>query len=212
MSLDSKNKRIKMSAVPPPSLFVVKIDKTSADSPTCFEEDDNLEGDLTSVNTVAAMISPITATATGVTNKLFGGKYIQVRCSTAVISGYVVTVAAALSSGLLQVQHLSNGRAENLSSSQAIGVALEDGAAGTIIKVAISGVCTVLTRNATTSAINFNRGANLLVDGQAGRVSCVAAASNRAVVGTCLSQATLPIAPSAVFPVLVMLRLGFEAT
>jgi hypothetical protein len=198
-------------SVDPPVINIVKINKTVATSPECIEFDDALEGDLTGVFTVAAMVSPLSTTATGVVNRLYGGKYIIAESAGGVISGHVVAVAATLSgTGFLQVQHLNGNLGENVASSQPIGVALEDGTgAGTPIKVAISGICSVLS---SPTSLTFVRGCMLYVDtANAGRaiIASLPTGANRAAIGICLSATGAAVTNT---PLLVALKLSYEAT
>lgn len=197
-------------SVDPPVIHIVKINKTVAASPECIEFDDGLEGDLTGAYTVAGMVSPV-GTGAGIVNRLYGGKYIVVKSAGGVISGHVVTVAAGLSpEGFLQVQHLAGNLAENSESSQPIGVALEDGAdAGTAIKVAISGICSVLS---SPTSLTFVRGCMLYVDtANAGRaiIASLPGTANRAAIGVCLSATGGAVTNT---PLLVALKLSYEAT
>lgn len=188
-------------SVPPPIIEqLLKFQSTG----TSFIQDHNLEGNLNPF-TETSMTSPLTSTSTGVINNQYGGKFLITTASSNFPSGSILTVDNAdLAGSLLRVKIYTPGLTEDQGESQIIGVALQDGITGQAVKIAISGVVTVLA----SAAFTANRGALLIADQAANPGKCrqTAGAENDASVGICLSKGAKVLNST----VLVALRTGFE--
>lgn len=187
-------------SVPPPLAI-----RTLAVSGLNFTQDDALEGNLNSY-TETSMTSPLTATSTGVINNQYGGKYLVSTAASNFPSGSLVTVAnvGETAGSLIRVKIYTPGPTEDQAESQIVGVALNDGVTGSPVRVAISGICTVLA----SAAFTATRGALLISDqaAQPGKCRITAGADNDASVGICLSIGAKVLNST----VLVALRTGFE--
>jgi hypothetical protein len=159
--------------------------------------------------TEGAMKSALTATATGVANKHFGGAQVRITAAEAFVSGTILTIrhTGEAADSIVRAAILGVGIPEEDPESQMFGVALEDSAgAGSVVNVAITGICSVLS-SATFTA---TRGALLTMEtaAQPGkcRISAAGSGSDTTFVGTCMTTGAAVLNT----PLLVSLRGGFE--
>lgn len=201
-----------MTSSTPPVYFTVKRVETLGTNPAapgtavvnqCIEVDDRLEGDLR-VYTPEGMRQPNSFS----TNQLFGGRYFIATSSSAIEAGAVVTVdnTPADTTTINVKPFVTSGAGEASAESQPVGVALQSVGANASIRVAISGICSVVVGEAFTPA----RGMLLLTSTTtAGRVRIATAGANTPTVGICLTKSAGGnfLAGNSV---LCALRLGFE--
>ena len=136
------------------------------------------------VNTTAAsMLSPLTGHMEGVENILFHGKEVSFKSAIAMTAGRVVAFDLGNDDAVIRVKTVDSSVSEAMASTQAVGITLHDTLANESVRVAVSGICSVLVGIAGT----FMRGSMLVVPGTDGTVASVPRAKNQVSIGICLS-------------------------
>jgi hypothetical protein len=152
--------------------------------------------------------SAIDGTMSGVENVLYHGQYLLCKAAVEMSAGRVCSFfTSSNDSGDITVTFCDSDSGEENESSQCLGITLNDVAPGGAVKVAISGICSVLSARST----NVERGALVTVRGRAalekGRCVISTRGSDEASCGICLSADA--VVENA--PIVVWITPGFES-
>jgi hypothetical protein len=156
----------------------------------------------------ATILSPLTNTATGVTNIHVGGKSETYTAGINLVSGRVVAFLAG--TGPLQVTYVNGGVSEEVATSQAIGVTLNDALAGQPVNVAISGFCSVLNGATPTTGAGAVRGGMIVCErGTTGRTQRpgINKVSDEQSIGICATSGAV----AALAPFVIYIKTDFES-
>ena len=151
-------------------------------------------------------LSALTGSSTGVENVLYNGEYVTVKSAVTASAGRVMSfVDSGNNADEYEITYCVNAD-EQVASSQALGVLLEDVIAGSYCRVATNGICSVLV-GATTTA---SRGCLVSLGGIGssfqGRVVCDPITSDNSSIGICMSSGI----KNANDPIVVFVRATFE--
>ena len=151
----------------------------------------------------SAFLSPLTGNSDGITNNLYHGRYFTFISSTSMSAGFSDDTGG----GVMRVAPCNGNIGEQNASSMAVGVTLYDCVVGGQVRVAVSGICSVLVGVSTTG----QRGCMVTVGGSAsswqGRVVCTSRTANEPSIGVCMSYGSRTTNQ----PIVVWIQGGFES-
>ena len=153
-------------------------------------------------------LSALTGSSTGIENLLFNGEYVTCKSSVTMSAGRVVSFDSSTdNANEYTIDYCNGNTGEQNSSSQALGVTLDDVVSGAYTRVATKGICSVLVGTTTTA----QRGCMVTLGGSAssfeGRIVCTSRTSNEPSIGISMSYGS----KSANDPIVVFLQTTFES-
>jgi len=152
-------------------------------------------------------LSPLTGSSTGVENVLYNGEYVTVKSAVTASAGRVMSfVDSGNSADEYEITYCVN-TSEQLASSQALGVLLEDVIAGSYCRVAINGICSVLVGDPTIASRGCLVSLGGIGSASEGRVVCEPRVSDTSSIGICMSSG----AKNANDPIVVFIQSTFES-
>ena len=179
--------------------------------------DDNIGGGSTGENkeiydfsgkNESDYLSTLTGNSVGIENMLFHGEFVTVKSSVSMSAGRVVSFNSSTdNANEYEIDFCNGNSGEQNSSSQALGVTLDDVIAGGYTRVATKGICSVLVGSTTTA----QRGCMVTLGGSAssfqGRIVCTSRTSNEPSIGISMTYGS----KSANDPIVVYLQTTFES-